>query len=501
MNKLYKAGLAVLAIALLTSSASAFSPSWDTIPDVIVGDGDLVFTNAFNWQDYVSDQDTTPISTLQVVFAEGAWQDIATEVTDGSSSNEVGINGQTEVDYSGPGETLVTDPITFDGSTILNGTGWLTFTASALADRAVVLIASDSATTPVGSNAFRVTEIAAEPDQLTVPVQKVDLDSWDSDGDWSADWVFLSIFAPTSVTGGGSIGTNTTLATNNDFAIWQLTNAAAKVPITAGQVLRGRWTVNGGSATVAQWPSVQMRFFEQNNTEFQWTAVSSNGYVPAPSTSRTYDSFMAPSPGGGTEMNVAFVVVDTDAAQGGTFSVESLDVDGIVGLDALFSQDLVIDSGESLDMTAAVNLYFGSNITYSENADSATWNVTTADAGDFAIAQINTGLTMASNTLYRVVNTVSSTVPGLTQPQFETRAFAADNSLLSVTQHVGNNSVAGHMPDAGGKTYSAYLPSTGIDGQELRISFDILNAAGPGRTGAMNWDRVVIESVGLGSLP
>jgi hypothetical protein len=504
MNKLYKAGLAVLAIALLTSSALAYSPVWNNIPDVIVGDGDLVFTNAFAWQDYVSDQDTTPISNLQVVFAEGAWNtgeaDRSLQTVDGSTSNEVGINAQTEADYTGVGGVIVTDPITFDGSTILSN--WLTFTASSSADRAVVLIASDGATTPVASDVFRVRENASLPDQLTYPVQKVALDSWDTDGDWSADWGFISLSAPTSVTGGGSIGINSLLATQNDFAFWQLLPSATLIPINSGQLLRGRWTINGGTTATNAWPSIQMRFFHENDAEYQWTAVSASGYVPAPNTSRTYESFMQPSSAlVGTDLFAGFYVIDTSTAQGGTFSVEKLDIDGITGLDGLFTQEFVIDSGEAIDFTSAVDLYLGSNITATQNADSFTYNVTTANAGDFSLAQINTGFTMAANTLYRVINTVSSSQTAVNQPFFETRAFSTNNEVIVVTQDQGNGTVSAHMPDAGGKDYATYLPSTGIDGLELRVSFDILNAAGTNRTGAMSWDRVVVESVPLSSIP
>jgi hypothetical protein len=502
MNKLYKAGLAVLAIALLTSSALAYSPVWNNIPDVIVGDGDLVFTNAFAWQDYVSDQDTTPISNLQVVFAEGAWNtgqsDRSLQTVDGSTSNEVGVNAQTEADYTGVGGVIVTDPITFDGSTLLSN--WLTFTASSSADRAVVLIASDGATTPVASDVFRVRENASLPDQLTYPVQKVALDSWDTDGDWSADWGFISLSLPTSVTGGGSIGITTTLATNNDFAFWQVLPTSTLVPVNSGQLIRARWTINGGTAATTAWPSVQMRLFQENDAEYQWTTVSANKYVPAPSSSRTYESFMQPSSAlVGTGVIPAFYVVDTDAAQGGTFSVEKLDVDAIVGLDGLFGQEFVVDSGEAIDFTSAVDLYLGSNITATQNAGSFTYNVTTANQLDFATAQINTGFTMAANTLYRVVSTFSSTQTAADQPQFSVRAFSADNEVTVVTQDQGNTTISAHMPDSGGKDYLTYLPSTGIDGLELRISFDVIN--GSARSGPMTWDRVVVESVPLSVIP
>lgn len=508
MNKLYKAGLAVLAIALLTSSALAFSPTWEDPPDVIVGDGDLVFTNAFNWQDYVSDEDTTPITSLQVVFAEGVWQSLANrslEETDGSTSNEVGINGQTEVDYSGVGGVQVFDPITFDGTTILNGAGWLTFTASSNADRAVVLIASDGATTPVASSAFRVREIAAEVDQLTVPVQKVTLDSWDTDGDWNVgtEWGFISLSLPTSTSGGGSIGITSTDAITNDFAFWQLIPTQTLVPINAGQLVRARWTINGGTAATTAWPSIQMRMFQENNAEFAWTAVSATKYVPAPNTSRTYESFMQPSPElatSGTGLIPAFYLIDTANPGGaGTYSVEELVVDGIVGLDGLFTQEFVIDSGEAIDFDDVFDLYLGSNITSTGSAGSFTYNVTTANALDFATAQFNTGFNMAADTLYRVVSTFSSTQAAASQPVFAVRAFSANNEVTIATQYQPASGVTSHLPDAGGKEYNALLPSTGINGLELRFTFDIYNTTTG--SGPITWQNVVVESVPLSNIP
>jgi hypothetical protein len=428
--------------------------------------------------------------------------DRSLEETDGSTSNEVGINGQAEVDYTGVGNTLIGDPLTIDGSTILNGTGWLTFTASSAADRAVVLIASDGATSLSVSNAFRVREDAGDVDKLTFPVQVVNLDSWDVDGDWSADWVFLGGAGQSSVASGGSIGVVSSKATVNAFSTWQLANSATKLPITAGQILRARWTVNGGAAPVADWPAVRMDFFEQQNTENEFMNVSSNGLVPAANASQVYDSFIEPAAElAGGEMNVRFVVVDVDPNQGGTFSLESLSVDGITGLDGLFTTDYVLDAGGDDDFTSVVALNPDGQVTSSANAESFTWTVNTSNPLTAPIAQRNSGIIMAANTLYRVVSTISSSVTQINQPKFSVRAFPADNSIVAVHIDVGNSLEATHMTDAGGKDYSVYLPSTGIDGQELRFSFDVINDDAANRSGAITWERAVIESVPLSNIP
>jgi hypothetical protein len=504
MNKLFKAGLAVLAIALLTSSALAYSPTWTTVPDVIVGDGDLVFTNAFNWADYVSDADTTSPS-LQLVFAEGPWDtgvDRADEVTDGSSSNEVQINSKTEVDYSGKGNVEVSAPITFDGTTILGSTGWLTFTESSGADRAVVLIASDGSTTPTASNAFRVREDAGVPDQLTSVVGKTQLGNWDTDGDFG-DWVFTALTAPTSVSGGGSVGITTSDATANDFAFWQLKPSATHITMSPpGQIIRGRWTINGGSAAINKWPAINMRFLENNNTELSWSNVSFNGYVPDPGNSRTYETFYEPAidlPS--TDLSAAFYVIDTDTNTGGTFSLEQLEVDGLTGVANLATNVQTIDSGQSVDFTSVVPLTFSSDVTDSGNADSFTWTVNgLTSAGNSGLGQINTGTTIASGQLYRVVCTVSSTQTNTVQPLFELRAFPNDNSITAVRQDQPTGVNGAHMPDSGGKDYTVLLPSTGIDGQQLDISFDVLNQTA-GHTGSMTWEKAVIQSIPLSSLP
>jgi hypothetical protein len=506
MNKLYKAGLAVLAIALLTSSALAYSPSWDTIPDVIVGGGDFAYTQAFNWQDYVSDQDTSPVSLLQVVFAEGNWDtgesDRSLQTVDGSTSNEVGINSQTEVDYTGLGDTIVSAPITIDGSTTLNGDGgWLTFMTTQLtSDRAVVLIASDGATTPVASSAFRVRELISEPDQLTSEVTITPLDSWDTDGDWSADWVFLGGAGMTSVASGGSIGTVSSLANTGSFSTWQLSNSATKIPITVGQILRGRWTVNGGTATPVQWPAMRYGFFEQSNGEFEYLVIDSTVSPPAANASKTFQTFIEPSANlPSSNMNVLFVLIDVANNRGGTFSVESLDVDGITVLDSLFTQDYLLDAGGDDDFTSVVALA-GAGVTSSQNADSFTWTVNSTTTLSAPIGQRNTGLIMAANTLYRVKSTVSSTVAAATQPKFSLRAFAADNSLISVHLDQATSSGSGHLTDSGGKDYSVFLSSEGADGQELRISFDVINDNNA-LSGPVTWERAVIESVPLSIIP
>ena len=86
-------------------------------------------------------------------------------------------------------------------------------------------------------------------------------------------------------------------------------------------------------------------------------------------------------------------------------------------------------------------------------------------------------------------------------PTFKLRMFDDANLIVSerelVGQGVGNS---GHMPGAGGKDLQVYLSSAGIDGQEIRFSFDFINND-PAKSGAITWDRAVVESVDLGSIP
>jgi hypothetical protein len=91
--------LLVAAIALSgVTTAFAHAPVIKTLPDVTIGDAEdnigtdnnlFVFTNAFKFDDYVSDQDTTPVSSLLWTFDEG---DPATP-----SSGWYTINGKSPV--------------------------------------------------------------------------------------------------------------------------------------------------------------------------------------------------------------------------------------------------------------------------------------------------------------------------------------------------------------------------------------------------------------------
>jgi hypothetical protein len=511
MKKVYKAGLAVLAIALLTSSALAYSPTWDTIPDVIVGDEDgfFAFSDAFNVYDYVDDQDTSPITDLEIVFADGPWQTSLTraqQTADGYNSSEILLNTIGEIDYIGLGDVLIPGLVYAPADVINDSSGLIDIdliNPLTEIDRAVILIASDTATTPMASKAFRVRSITGETDQFTQAVSVVNIDGWDTDGEFNAgtEWVFTQFGSATSGAAGGSLIVNLSTTDANTLAWWQLDGSAATlIPRVDGRLYRGQFTVTSNQTDPATWSKVYPRLFTNNNTNFSSYNLGvggSSSYVPTGAINLFHKSVAGLS----ADYNVAMFVQDLDAAKGGQFVLEEAVVDYVVGLDGLFGNVAVIDQGETTDFIAADQIGpFGSGMTYSETADAVTINVTSDAALDFAIAQINSGITIAADTLYRVVYTLSSTQTGEQVPKLKVRIFDDVNSKISENEYQSNPGQGAHMPPSGSAEYECYFEATGSVGNELRFSFD-LQAAQPGHTGAVVWDRAVIQTVPLSVIP
>lgn len=517
MTKLYKAGLAVLAIALLTSSALAFSPVWAPVPDVNVGGlegGGVVFTDAYDVFDFVTDEDNDTTS-LGIWFAEGPWDTLesrSNQVTDGAATNDLSINALGEVDYSGGGNTSLADQsLLLPAEQLVSSSdGNLTYATSDGADRAVVLIASDGFTEPAVSALFRVVGDAASNDFLTFPVSVIPIDEWDLQTDFNADWAFGS-FGGTAVTSGQSgdaLQMTSAAASADGVAVWQLSGTATKIPANAGDLIRGTFTLSS-TAAVDAWPAVQARIFESSAVALNTrTNVSSNQYVPDPGVSRDYPVFYQPVAGlPSSEANVAMFLIDTSPTQGGTFSLEKLVVDRIDGLDGLFTDAQVIDSGESIDFTSVLELITNpANVTSAGTADSYSFTASSmTDAGNIGIAQINNVLTMAANTLYRVVYTASSSQAQTLQPGFRFRIF--DTSTIGAINKTQVYEVLGQAavsptfrPDASGKDYTVYYDSDGVDGNELRVAFDLINNDAT-KSGTITWDRAVVQSVDIGVIP
>jgi len=514
MNKLFKAGLAVFSMALLASSASAFSPVWSTLPDVLIGGcepGGLVFTNAFDAFNYLTDDDNTS-PQLSIYFAEGPWAANtvrSAQVTDGTTSNDVGINGQAEADYSGSGG------INIDQSAVPAGGGELTAvdgnmtisTATDGTDRAVVLIASDGFTSAAVSKVFRVRSDSVACDSASLPISVIAVDQWDLQSEWNADWVFLTFNVSGAAATSGATGDALSIVApvaGQNVSNWVLSGTATKLPVVpSGSVYRSQWTINGGTAAASAWPAVRMRMFAQDNQNPANLLVSANGNVPAPSASQTYQLFYESPAGVGTEVNVTFYVVDTNDAQGGTFTLEQLVVDAITGLDALFTDVQVIDVGESKTMNDLVELGISTTVTGSKTADAFTFTAAAITGTNFSfeIAQINNVVaSAASNTLYRLVSTVTSTTPVATQPGWGFRLLAANNAIANVNRFLGQGAGSNVLATTTPKDYVTYLSSEGISGIGLHVAFDMIhnNAS---RSGNATFERGVIQSVDLGQIP
>lgn len=510
MKKMLKAGLAVFTMAMLATSASAFSPAWDTPPDVLIGDcdldGQLIFTDAFDVFSILSDADNTS-PQLSVYFAEGPWDTLASrsaQVTDGNATSELTINTQGEIDYSGPGDVKLDDQSLLTGGELTAINNNLLFaTGTNLIDRAVVLIASDGFTSPSVSKVFRVRSDLAECSDASLPVFVVNQDSWDTQAQFNADWAYGSFNISGTASSSGATGDaliiNNPLAGQN-LSFWQLSPSAPKIPATG--IIRSRWTIRS-SVAENQWPAVQMRVFEFDNHNVADLLVSAAGYVPPANTSRTYQAFYEAPADLTNDLAVAFFNVDTNDAQGGNFTLEQVVVDSIVGLDALFSPVQVIDSGESITFSSVVNIDFGASITFAQSAGSVTFTGATITGTNFAfeIGQLNNAVaSAAANTLYRMSNTMTSTTAVNSQFGWGFRLFAGDNSITAVNRVSGIGTSSAVLATTTPKDYTTYLTSDGITGQPLFIALDILHNDIT-RAGNVTWDRSVIQAVDLGVIP
>jgi hypothetical protein len=513
MNKLFKAGLAVLAMSLLATSVSASSPVWSTLPDVMVGGcepGGLVFTDAFDAFDFVSDaDDSTP--TISIYFAEGPWDTNlarSAQQTDGTSSGVLTINGENEVNYVGPGDVNLEDQSLLTSGELTAVDGNLTIAATQDgADRAVVLIATDGITSPTVSKVFRVRSDSAECDEQSFPVTVTNIDGWDLNAEWSADWVFINLVALSGSAATGSVAGDALVsvipAVGQNVSVWQLAGSAPKIPLATPGIIRTRWTISSTAATNA-WPPVRFRVFENGNHNPASLSVSANGYVPAPSVSRTYQGFYQAPAELATDLNLGLFFIDTSDTQGGNFTLDSLVVDSIVGLDDLFSTVQVVDTGESLTLNNFIELGPATTVTGAKTADAFTYTAAViAGPSDFTFdqAQLNNAVaSMAANTLYRLEAEITSTTPRATQPAFGMRMIQAGNLISLVNRFVGTGANSDVLATSTAKTYTTFLTSEGVDGTALHIAFDVIhnNAS---RSGNVTLERCVISAVDLGQIP
>jgi hypothetical protein len=472
--------------------------------------GGLVFTDAFDAFDYLSDQDdSTP--TLSIYFAEGPWDtNIArsAQQTDGTSSGVLTINGENEVNYVGPGNVNLEDQSLLTSGELTAVDGNLTIAATVDgADRALVLIATDGITSPTVSSAIRVRSDSGECDDASFPVSVTNVDGWDLTSEWSADWTFINILlSGTSATGTNNVGDaliTVVPVIGQNVSIWQLSNAAAKIPLATPGIIRTRWTISSTAAT-NQWPPVRFRVFENGSHNPASLSVSANGYVPAASVSRTYQSFYQAAAELTDDLNVGAFFIDTSDTQGGTFTLDSLVVDSIVGLDALFSTVQVVDTGESLTLNNFIELGPATTVTGAKTADAFTYTAAViAGPSDFTFdaAQLNNAVaSMAANTLYRLEAEVTSTTPRATQPAFGFRMIQAGNLISMVNRFAGTGANSDVLATSTVKTYTTFLSSEGIDGTGLHLAFDVIHN-NVTRSGNVTLERAVVSSVDLGLIP
>jgi len=496
MKALLRASLAVLAIALISSSAFAYAPVWTDIPDVVIGDdpscgsgfnGLFVFTDAFNFFNYVSDADTTSPS-LRIVFAEAAHtpaRDLCAGGVQGTGQ-EVSVNLKNEVTLASlsPADFSDVNKEVTAGGTISQAL--LTATGPGV-DRDVVLIASDLSTTPQASNCFRVRAIDNACNSFTSevpPFTCTNVKTWDTNFT-TADWSFSGF--PLS---GGSGSVTSSLTTNalgivdstgagaNLYYAYWTSSSAANIPYTASKLYRARFNVSTNQANPLLVPAVRLTLLAATDqAEGTYLVINPRTGAAPTSTAKAYDVFVEPVVA--QPISLSPQIIDGSATDFGTITIESILVD-TCDIPVCGTADYVIDQGGNSDFSTWTSFGVGSpTITFAKTATqiSLTAPALGSNTGRWEQADCaaGNGPTLAADKLYIAKYTVSSTTPQVSQPQFRMRVL--DSQQGWGVLRVMNSRTGVNMPTTGGTTYNVYFETDAswAPGKTLQSAFDMLH--------------------------
>jgi hypothetical protein len=493
MARTFKASLAVLAIALLASSALAFSPTWSTVPDVIIGnceDGLWFFTDAFNFHDYVSDADSTSANLRLAFFEgpEGGAADVPTEVRINLKNESLNMG-----DWLNPPPAQELS----NGGTVF--TASFSSDVGAGADRDVWMVASDTVTTPAVSNAFRVRAIDTACDELTSEFAcGIDIALHTTDGDWATYFPLAFVAggfpgpAPTTGIGGGSF---TFSSTGGDGAIGLLDSSGNSTPIAASTMYQMRATVRNSAAS--NQPTYRQRIFMANNAEATVYEIPGNDADSLSSVAAVKTSYFLPHPANTGDIKWASDHLDFNPASGAsTTSIDEIDINACnVPTGTLVHTH---DAGADTQFSSWIQvLALGSpTVTFAQTADAITLNAPSAGApNSFTLTDsAGNGPTAAADQLYMGIVTLSSTQTQADQPQTRARlpiGLRAGMIVLNTPSAAAPNP---NMPDADGEQYYVLTESLSASGTTVNVGYDVLHFDALD-SGAMVLERVEIYEV------
>jgi len=468
MRKSLHVLIAVVAFALMGSIVFAYAPVVKPLPDVYIGDAEdnvgtvdinlYRFSNAFDLDDYVSDQDST-ISELVWSFYEGTVTDNVeingiyqlADPSDAINADTLGkdIRHPSDPDFQ-PGNLVdFWDELDSPRGSVPPGPG----ADPPALNEIITMFVSDGLY--VDSGQMKVEAIEGT-DYISATTVWEPVASFDFEGDQDG-WTYFSFAVnaydqqyatATSNFNGSALGVTTDNATSR-FGYWQ----GPAVANEAGKLFKYAWNISTSQTIQDQVPSARLRVSNVGLTWVHTMSIESNGVTnpnaPTPA-GKVYNQYVLPL--STDDMFPVFDVYDFTSGTGGdngTVWMEELDVfktdvpasgwtDETVP--PLSSWAVLNGPGPYNDVTTGTSggLQLGSNL--ANDRSYGYWNGVTSIA-------------LQADTMYRAVFTISSS-DTTTLPQCMVRVNAAD---LQVAYRLTAYDPVG--PDSDGNDYPVYFES------------------------------------------
>jgi len=505
MRKSLHVLIAVVAFALMGSIVFAYAPVVKPLPDVYIGDAEdnvgtvdlnmFRFSNAFNLDDYVSDQDST-ISELVWSFYEGG------------PPNNVEINGIYQLDD--PADAINADTLgkdirhaaaPFDDAMVDfwdekdsprgSGPPWPDPTSPL--NEIITLFVSDGLY--VDSGQMKVEAVDDGNDAISATTVWEFVDGWDFEGDQDG-WAFVTFatnvydqqFATaTSNFNGNAIGVTTDNATSR-YGFWY----GPTVAYEAGKLYKYAWNVSTGQTVQDLVPTVRLRVGDVAASYVQTMTLSSDGVTnpnePTP-TGKVYNQYLVPLAAG--DMRPNYDVYDFSPDPGGDIGTVWLEELNVYKTDEPAS-------GWTAETVPALSTWV------SVNGPGVYNNVTTGSSGGLQLGSslsedrgygfwgiLDSGIAFQADTMYRAIFSVSSSDAG-PLPQGMVRVNSTD---LQVAYRLTFYDAVG--PTSGGVDYPLYFEShttRPAPADTFGLYFE-LGDFSTGESGTMTLTGVTVESM------
>jgi len=505
----------VLSIALIASSSFGYAPEIGNIPDVVIGNCDesgnfwttdvkmFRFSDAFKFDDYVTDQDSTKSTDLKWCFVEQVPGYLAI-------NDKLQLDIGSEDPYAPGGKELragneyasfrdiMASPPSFDAA-VQSGTE--KYPGAPLCDQFVTFWVADQDDN-ADSKTIYVKSIDCAVDALSAGAEFIKTFNFDTGSETFTFSTSTGYSLPTSRQKAGAIGLQGPAGTA--FGFWQ--TPSTEIAYEANRVFRARYSLMRDAAitNADDAPAIRLRWITNNFAGSQAYYINSidpfDMTPPVDPATKDYASYFYPATDTGG-LGLTMDLFDFSNEEG-TVWIDKIEVEKInrdfLNSTAVKTYDSDFNTWEfSLNFSGA----FGTISSAGSSADqiALTSTVAGSEAG-YAQCPANDMAYAATKQLYRAAFDLSRTgADAMAAPWVRLRAFNEDNQISTAYSVLhGDSPGPGAPAQSPGTTYEVYWetpdlpasPTTGQDG--FRISMDLLDFSDvEGDT--MTLDKVVIE--------